>query len=258
MIISGIIDNIFIQIFYYILLSLIVFALTKTYKLQKPGDFKIKIRSSSLWSIAAIILSFALIGCIIFLSKNNGLDASNKNLTYSFNSVLQIFFLFVIVFSPVYIAIRRNRESLQSIGISRLNLIPSIILAVFLIIIIGCAVFYYKPDLTFAINSNCFWGLIYFAIIGFGEEIVFRGYLQSRLILWLGKLKGWLISSVIFALMHFWQRIFVMNFTPSEALLNIMLLMLPSCFLGFLMLQTNNVVAPGIVHTFMDWFFLFL
>jgi membrane protease YdiL (CAAX protease family) len=257
-ILANIISNNLLLIFYYIVLTIVVLVVTKIFKFSKSEIFLINTRKSALWAVGVITLIFALIGIISFLIYKAGAERTNNSQVFTFNSALQMLFLVLIVYSPIFISIRKNKEPIKSIGISKLNLFSSLLLGVLLIIIIGSTVKFYKPDLSLTMSSSRLWGLVYFTIVGFGEEIVFRGYLQTRLVLWLGALKGWVISSITMALMHLWQRVFIMQLTLSGALLNIFFLLLPSFFLGYLMLRTKNVVAPGLVHTFMDWFLLFL
>ena len=100
---------------------------------------------------------------------------------------------------------------------------------------------------------NHFWGFLYFAIVGFSEEFIFRGYLQIHLTSWLGKIKGCIISSVLMALYHFPQKIFVLRMTLTGAFTSMIYLVFFSLFLGYMMIKTENIVAPAIFHTLLDW-----
>ncbi|AGY75861.2 CPBP family intramembrane glutamic endopeptidase [Clostridium autoethanogenum] len=103
------------------------------------------------------------------------------------------------------------------------------------------------------LNINYFWGLLNFAVVGFFEEFMFRGYLQTHLIIWLGKNKGWMISSALMVLMHLPQRIFSAGLSLSGAFTSIFYLVFFSLFLGYMMIKTENVTAPAILHTLCDW-----
>ena len=41
--------------------------------------------------------------------------------------------------------------------------------------------------------------LIFYAFVGFGEEFLFRGYLQTRLVAWSGVARGWILAAVVMA-----------------------------------------------------------
>jgi membrane protease YdiL (CAAX protease family) len=60
---------------------------------------------------------------------------------------------------------------------------------------------------------------------GFGEELLFRGFLQTRCTAWLGSTKGLFSASLIMAFAHIPQRIFVQGMNPTEALFSCVLLL---------------------------------
>jgi membrane protease YdiL (CAAX protease family) len=98
-----------------------------------------------------------------------------------------------------------------------------------------------------------FWSFLQYVVVGFFEEFAFRGYLQTRLINWLGKTTGWLLVAVLFSLIHFGDRMVMLGMGPGEALLDCLTLIPISLFFGFVMLRTGSIVAPGIIHTFANW-----
>ncbi len=109
------------------------------------------------------------------------------------------------------------------------------------------------PLLARGLTANQLWALPYFAVVGFGEEFLFRGYLQTRLVAWLGQWSGWLLASIVMAMMHIGQRVASMGLTSPEAVISSALLVPISLFMGYVMLRTGNIVAPGICHTFANW-----
>jgi membrane protease YdiL (CAAX protease family) len=90
-------------------------------------------------------------------------------------------------------------------------------------------------------------------VVGFAEEFAFRGYLQTRLVAWLGRWPGWVLASVLMALAHAVQRLTVGGMPPLDALSSSASLIPISLFLGYVMLRTENVVAPGLAPIFADW-----
>jgi membrane protease YdiL (CAAX protease family) len=90
-------------------------------------------------------------------------------------------------------------------------------------------------------------------ITGVWEEFAFRGYLQTRLVAWLGRWQGWAMASVMMALAHIVQRITVESMAPAQALTSSVAIIPMSLLTGYIMLRTENVVAPCLFHTFADW-----
>ncbi len=46
------------------------------------------------------------------------------------------------------------------------------------------------------LNISYFWRSVYFSTVGFCEEFMSRKYLQTRLISYIGKNKGWITTSI--------------------------------------------------------------
>lgn len=166
---------------------------------------------------------------------------------------------FLILLSRVLIAMKVRKESWQSAGVTKNNLGKSILLGCLLgiITIVTCG-----PCLTGILggvmNMNHFWAFLQYMVVGFSEEFAFRGYLQTRLVAWLGRWQGWLLASVMMALIHIAQRVYILGFDATTALLSSAALIPISLFMGFVMLRTENIVAPAISHTFADWVGVFM
>ncbi len=161
-------------------------------------------------------------------------------------------FIYALVLLPILIALRRQKESLSSAGVNRQNLTGSLV--------IGLSIALYSLVSTLSErttpvdwNATHFWSFLQYAIVGFGEEFAFRGYLQTRLVSWLGKTSGWLVASVFFAFGHFGHRIFMSGLSPEQALLDCLVIIPASLAFGYIMLRTGSIVAPGIIHTFGNW-----
>ena len=167
--------------------------------------------------------------------------------------LLQQQFVLLVYFVPMALALRLNSERLQSVGLTRANLGKATVVG---LILAAITLLFAKGgpgsvlEFTPSRNLNT---LIYFSFVGFGEEILFRGYLQSRLVAWRGMTQGWVIASVIMALVHLPQRIMAQGMNSPEAIVSSLALIPVSLFAGFVMLRTGNVVAPGLFHTFANW-----
>jgi membrane protease YdiL (CAAX protease family) len=88
--------------------------------------------------------------------------------------------------------------------------------------------------------------------VGFSEEIVWRGYVQSRLIRWIGTRRGIVLAATIFALFHVPQRVLA-GVVGVDLVLQVVAVAFLGVAFGVLQASTRNVALPGIVHTAVDW-----
>lgn len=146
----------------------------------------------------------------------------------------------------------RDKESLQTIGVSRTNLWQAAVIAIGLAALSFCP----QPGEPVAKLSRLTpahgIALISYSLVGFGEEFLFRGYLQTRLVAWRGVAFGWILTSVIMALSHFPGRL-IPGIGLFDAFINCASLIPISLLMGFIMLRVRNLLAPGLFHTFGDW-----
>ncbi|MBN2226671.1 MAG: CPBP family intramembrane metalloprotease [candidate division Zixibacteria bacterium] len=160
--------------------------------------------------------------------------------------------LTLLLILPVIAAVKLLRERWASAGITRHNLISSSIVGLIAGILVGTVLLALKQQHTPLTGSHI--GLLgYYTIVGLSEEFVFRGYVQTRLIGWFGRTPGWIAASALMALVHLTQRLAVLGASPVDALAVALLLFPLSLFLGYLMLRTGNVVAPGLAHALAGW-----
>ncbi|UCH32471.1 MAG: CPBP family intramembrane metalloprotease [Candidatus Bathyarchaeota archaeon] len=157
------------------------------------------------------------------------------------------------LFIPVIIAMKRTGQNLRSIGISsedkwRMFALGLIFSAIY-ITITGIV----APSIGvkfMGFSTSQAYGLIFFAIVGFGEETIWRGYIQTRLIAYAGTLKGYVIASLLFALWHF--PIYYHG-VVLETLASTFLVLVPSLLMGYIMLRSQNIIPSSIFHLFWDW-----
>ncbi|MCD4700312.1 MAG: CPBP family intramembrane metalloprotease [Candidatus Aegiribacteria sp.] len=170
-----------------------------------------------------------------------------------FGDLIPAFIAFILFLLPAGIFVTRAHEPLNSVGISRTNLWQSVVISFVFVVLM----FYIQNgellEKLQGLEQRHGIRLIYFAFIGFEEEILFRGYLQTRLVAWLGKWQGWAMASVIMALGHFPLRMVIEDKALGDAFIDSLGLIPVSLFFGFLMLRTKNVLAPAIIHTFTNW-----
>ena len=242
----------------YILFALIgalVYGICRLLRL-KPVFSKIeKPKRSALCSLIAVSVCFLIIFALMLLSYKHGPTHAPTHGTGHghHRNLLGMLLLQLILFVPVIFMLRRNGETLQSIGITRANLWKATVVGLFLsatTLFFGHGGPSAALKLTEGHDINT---LIYFSFVGFGEEILYRGYLQSRLIAWLGHNRGWVLTSIIMALVHVPQRLVTERMGIPHALLSSLELVPVSLLMGFVMLRTGNVVSGGLFHTFCNW-----
>ena len=90
-------------------------------------------------------------------------------------------------------------------------------------------------------------------MIAFGEEFLFRGYLQNRLIAWRGQLQGLVLTALIFSYSHIVHRMLVEELTFPDAFLASTALLPVGLLMGFVMLRTGNLVTVVLFHTFVNF-----
>jgi len=201
--------------------------------------------------LSLIIITIILISLpiyLLFVKKYfMNVSAEEKFFIQSLAYVLQLSIVLVIVII--------TKEGIYSIGITKNNIFKSaitgILLGVIFFILVTNTFMTKKIMNIISIESlNTF---ITFSIVGFVEEVVFRGYLQNRLISWLGTTKGYLITAVIFGLSHLPNRLILGGMNLNSALLNCVPLMVTSLLFGYIMVKTKNVVTGSLFHAFVDW-----
>ncbi len=85
-------------------------------------------------------------------------------------------------------------------------------------------------------------GLLLFLVIGPGEELYWRGLIQRALSTRFGGYQAWIITAVIYALVHIWSFNFML----------IMAALVGGLFWGWLYLRTGNLGTVLISHAVWD------
>jgi membrane protease YdiL (CAAX protease family) len=169
--------------------------------------------------------------------------------------VLVFAFYYTVLLLSVVVAMKVTGQSLESIGVNGkdkgrmvvLGLTLSVILFIVQGLVSGGRGFTgFSPSLAY--------GFIFFVMVGFSEELIWRGYIQTRLIAYGGTLKGYLVTSLLFALWHFPLYYYGV---ALEALAHVLIVLFPSLLFGYVMLRAQNIIPCSIFHLFLDWNILF-
>lgn len=200
------------------------------------------------------ILSFVLFGIMI--------------LNYSILAVLQtkfefikenimlvgcIFNILMIVITVLFIKL--NKQSLETIDLYKGKWKNSIIMG-----IVFASFLFYNNCLSYLINGSHFITLqeilillVYYFLVAVCEEIVFRGYIGTRIY---GLIKQrWLavmVVGILFVIMHFPYRMIAYGMTLSDLTINnvswIIDLFTTHLILNFIYLKTNSLYGAIIPH----------
>lgn len=199
-------------------------------------------RKHALFSMVALLSGFVIISIIFVYFPH-----SHKDTTDTVYITFRQLLFTIISLSPVVIVMLFLQEPFSSIGIKN-NFIPSLFIGVFLSV-----AYLSRVETSNFLTIQHAKALPLYLIIGFGEEVIIRAYFQQRMIAYLGVIKGIVIATFVMSVMHFPQYVLVNEKTMFEALLSIIWILPVSGLLGFVMWRTNNVVAPGLLHTTINW-----
>jgi membrane protease YdiL (CAAX protease family) len=250
----GILETAAIDALLFVPLILVTWLVTKRHKATDLKTDFANPRMEALLSIV-VVLSITLILTTYLFSvyQSVGGPAGTPSKFYLWRALFQWGIYGVLFIFPVFAVTKLRHQALETVGITKKNAWFSTGLGI--VLAFGLSVFVTPiiSDLIKVFTSSAFYGFFYFLAVGFGEELLFRGYLQTRCISWLGALRGLVLASVIMALMHLPQRIFAVGFDPLQALASAVSLIPISLTLGYLMLRAKNTLGPAIMHAILDW-----
>ena len=144
-------------------------------------------------------------------------------------------------------------SSAQSWSFKYLNLLPAYLFVLGLLAVVS-------KDWTQINPLNLLLLLISCLLVGFAEEFVFRGFLQTLFLNRYGRTgKGIIISislsSLLFGLFH------LLNLSTNENTGQVFVQVVYATFMGFffgaLLLKTNKLIPIAITHGLINFFFLF-
>jgi len=154
-----------------------------------------------------------------------------------------------------------RKQTLESIGFGKRNISKSIIFGIkFSVIIVAIQL---VSGITSGLHFNCFSKLTsqffyYFIIIALVEEIIFRGFIQTRIYGLIKKPQvAILITAFMFMSMHipFQMGVSHMNFLAyiSNNFITLLFTFGWHIVFNFMYAKYNSIAAPTIFHTIMDW-----
>lgn len=148
------------------------------------------------------------------------------------------------------VALATRRQPLRSLGWNPVLLRPGLVLG-FALAILTILLRNRSMDVLGRTNPAALNALLLALGISLAEETIFRGYIQQRLVWWLGQWPGLAITALMFALWHVpaW-----LGLLPNGTILILFgLTFLQGLVLGWLMSKSGTVLAPALYRAVSIW-----
>ena len=198
----------------------------------------------SLW-LLALILEIGIFSGVIPIPGMPGAETFNSVAPIlSIQPAAAVLALLVVLASMLY-----RRQPPKSAGWNRLTLRTGLLagLSLALLSIFLRAKF---TAIFSGVSPVQFSALLLVAVTSLAEETVFRGYLQQRLVWWLGKRWGFLLTAGLYLL---WRLPLMLAMPPDTLVANLILTALQSLLLGWIMQSFGNVTAPIVYRVISLW-----
>ncbi len=170
--------------------------------------------------------------------------------------VLRDVIAIAILLLPAFIALRYSKQKLTDIAVTRKNLGKNLALGILTSLILILFLGVLSPFLGggFAGFSGATgYLLLSYVIIGLGEEIVFRGYIQTRLVAFRGSAVGVGVTSLCYAAYNFPLGYFCFSGNITLALVYGFWRFSSGLLYGYTFHKGQNVLSSTIVHIFLVW-----
>lgn len=181
----------------------------------------------------------------------------NKNL----NKFIFYIPISLITILPIIVIMYLRKQSLASIGIKKKNILKSIFLGILF------ALPFALPTIIIGINKGyefanivvMIWEFLYYLLcIGFVEELVFRGFIQTRIRgLIKNKWLGIVIVGLMFGLMHIPFQMLKANMSIlqfiQQDIFHLITTMILHIYFVYIYTRDENIVAPTLTHTLINF-----
>lgn len=170
--------------------------------------------------------------------------------------------LSIVTLLPIFIILNFRQQSIKSVGIKNEKVMKSILIGIIGSIPFSILNIIGPISSGKTLNPNILdnlWTFLYFLIcIAFTEELVFRGFLQTRI---QGLIKNKWISifvvGIMFGLMHVPFQMIRANMSLMDFVLYDLSHLLTTClihiYLVYLYTRDNNIIAPTIAHAIINF-----
>ena len=213
-------------------------------KNQRPLVFKYPLREG----IISLVLFAVLFGFNILVEKGQVVQPT----AFSPISLEPLYLQLIAAGAGVALfglALAYRRQPLRSAGWNQALIAPAlqagiaiVLLSIFLRGMISRLLAGITPEQSSAI--------LLFLLLAIAEESVFRGYLQLRLMAWLGKYPGWFLAAVLSTL---WQIPHLAGLATSALLIQLGVALAQGLAAGWMMIKCRHVLAPALYRAVSAW-----
>jgi membrane protease YdiL (CAAX protease family) len=153
---------------------------------------------------------------------------------------------------PVIYFVRRKRQPWLSLGLKQQMFTGGLQVGFALLLVTIFLRGKLSPLIYGDKNINQLYLLIACLVAAFGEEIIFRGYLQPRLENWLGDLRGYGLTAILSAVWVILPLIGIAWIALAALFIYRLLL---SLLLGWVLKRSGSILPGWIYHTIHMWLF---
>lgn len=213
-------------------------------------------------SVAILVIGVVsvLLVVLFYMFRGQGSAVEEGPHVWGPRDVVNQLILYVLIGWPILVALLVRRQGPSSVGLGGDNLGKALLVGLVPgLVVLGLLLIQpFFPDGMDALvvpilSASSLYAFQAMLVIAFGEEVIFRGYLQTRLIAALGPWLGWGIASVWMALIHFPPYLWAQGREVPGALLGSLAAILCSSIAGWLMYRCQNLAAPVGFHLFVNW-----
>jgi membrane protease YdiL (CAAX protease family) len=176
--------------------------------------------------------------------------------------VEELFIKPIVWLIPVFYFLRKEKETISSLGVTFKNIFPSVYYALGLgafFVMEALVINFVKYGGRFNLGANI-GELPFLTSLGLSfataitEELVFRGYIFTRVWKFLkNELTANIVTSVFWALIHVPITIFVWKLDFSASILYLMLTAIFGMGSAFIFARTKNILSPILLHVLWQW-----
>lgn len=170
--------------------------------------------------------------------------------------VLRDIIAIAVLLLPAAVAIKFSKQTFADVALTKSDLKKSIALGTLASLVLILFFGLLSPFLGggFAgVTIATGYLLLSYVIIGFGEEIVFRGYIQTRLVANSGPATGLGVTSLFYAVYNVPLGYFCYSGNISLALFYGFWRLSTGLLYGYTFQKTQNIFSSAIVHIFLVW-----
>jgi uncharacterized protein len=168
----------------------------------------------------------------------------------NFFMLYQILFFVALIFATSISMVLFEKKKFADIGLHLSKrifrdivvglILPLIILTIIFLILIVIGYGYPSFQISNEIFLNIILSIPYFLLVGFNEEILFRGYIFQRLVEGTGKIFAIICLSLLFGFAHY--------LNPNINILSLLNIVLAGVFFSIAYLKTNSLWLPISLH----------